>query len=67
MINYKLGETGVLHHRIIHLLNREQQTILKETTLKKCLSMDTPVHLFLTGGAGTGKTFTTKELFQMLI
>jgi Cdc6-like AAA superfamily ATPase len=29
--------------------------------------MHTLVHLFLTGGVGTGKTFTTKELFQMLI
>ena len=29
--------------------------------------MDTHVHLFLTGRAETGKTFTVKELFQMLI
>jgi hypothetical protein len=35
--------------------------------LKKCLSMHTLVHLFLTGGAETGKTFTAKALFQMLI
>jgi hypothetical protein len=55
------------YHRIRRLLNREQQTILKDIALKKCLSMHTHVHLFLTGGAGTGKTFTTKALFQMLI
>ena len=29
--------------------------------------MDTSMHLFLTGGAGTSRTFTAKELFQMLI
>ena len=29
--------------------------------------MDTPVELFLTGGAGTSKTFIVKALFQMLI
>jgi len=35
--------------------------------LKKHLSMHTVVHLFLTGRAETGNTFTAKELFQMLI
>jgi hypothetical protein len=55
------------YHKIRHLLNREQQTIVKDIALKKHLNMDTPVHLFLTGGAGTCKTFTTKTLFQMLI
>jgi hypothetical protein len=55
------------YHRIIRLLNQEQQTILKDIALKKCLNMHTHVHLFLTGRAGTGKTFTVKALFQMLI
>jgi hypothetical protein len=55
------------YHRIRRLLNREQQTILKDIALKKCLNMDSPVHLFLTVGAGTCKTFTAKALFQMLI
>jgi ATP-dependent DNA helicase PIF1 len=55
------------YHRIRRLLNREQQTIVKDIALKKCLNMNSPVHVFLTGGAGTGKTFTTKALFQMLI
>ena len=35
--------------------------------MKKHLSMHTPVHLFLTGGARTWNTFTSKALFQMLI
>jgi hypothetical protein len=26
-----------------------------------------PIHLFLTGGGGTGKTFTTKSIFQSLV
>jgi hypothetical protein len=55
------------NHIIRHPLNRERQTILKDSVLKKCLNMDTHVHLFLTGGAGIGKTFTAKTLFQILI
>jgi hypothetical protein len=55
------------YHRVRHLLNREQQTILKDIALKKCLNMHTPVHLFLTGGVGTGNTFTPKALLQILI
>jgi hypothetical protein len=43
------------------------QTILKDIALKKHLNMDTHVHLFLIGGAGTGKTFIAKALFQMII
>jgi hypothetical protein len=55
------------YHRIRRLLNHEQQTILKDIALQKCLNMNNLVHVFLTGGAGTGKTFTAKALFQMLI
>jgi hypothetical protein len=55
------------YHRIRHFLNQEQQTIVKDITLKKHLNMDTPLHLFLIGGARTGKTFTMKELLQILI
>jgi Cdc6-like AAA superfamily ATPase len=55
------------YHRIRCLLNREQQTTVKDVSLKKHLNMDTPLHLFLTGGARTGKTFTMKALFQILI
>jgi hypothetical protein len=49
------------------LLNREQQAILKDIAIKKRLNMHTHVHFLLTGGAGTCKTFTMKELFQILI
>jgi hypothetical protein len=55
------------YHRIRRLLNHEQQTILKDIALKKCLNMNNHVHVFLTGRAGTCKTFTAKALFQMLI
>jgi hypothetical protein len=55
------------YHRIRCLLNREQQTILKDIALKKCLNMNSHVHMFLIGGVGTCKTFTVKALFQMII
>jgi hypothetical protein len=55
------------YHRIRRLLNHEQQTIVKDIALKKWLNMNNLVYVFLTGGAGTCKTFTTKALFQMLI
>jgi Cdc6-like AAA superfamily ATPase len=49
------------------MLNKEQQEIVKDISLKKSMDMHMPLYLFLTGGAGTGKTFTTKMIFQMLI
>jgi Cdc6-like AAA superfamily ATPase len=55
------------YYRIRRMLNREQQEIVKDIAFKKCSDMHTPLYLFLTGGAGTGKTFTTKVIFQMLI
>jgi hypothetical protein len=55
------------YYRVRRLLKREQQAIVKDIAIKKCLNMHTPVHLFLTGGVGTCKTFTVKALFQMLI
>ena len=54
------------YHRIRRLLNHEQQKKVY-ISLKKCLNMNNHVHVFLTGGAGTGKTFTAKVLFQMFI
>ena len=41
------------YYRVRILLNREQQEILKDIAMKKCLNMHTLVHLFLTCGAGT--------------
>jgi hypothetical protein len=55
------------YHIIRCMLNHEQQTIVKDIVLKKCLNMNNHMHVFLTGGAGTRNTFTAKELFQMLI
>jgi hypothetical protein len=55
------------YHRIRRLLNSEQQTIIKDIALKKWLNMNSHVHVFLIGGAGTYKTFIAKAFFQMLI
>jgi hypothetical protein len=55
------------YYIVRRLLNREQQAILNDIAIKKHLNMHTLVHLFLTGGAGTRKTFITKTLFQILI
>jgi hypothetical protein len=55
------------YHRIRRLLNRKQQTILKNIALKRLLNMDSPMHVFLTSRAGTRKKFVEKELFQILI
>jgi Cdc6-like AAA superfamily ATPase len=49
------------------LLNKEQQSIVKDIALNKSMDIHMPLYLFLTGGAGIGKTFTSKVLFQMLI
>jgi hypothetical protein len=48
-------------------LNQEQATIMKDILTKKKSEPNKPVHLFLTGGVGTDKTFTTKALFQSLV
>lgn len=48
-------------------LNREQQTIVKDILLRKQIAQSEPLHLFLTGGAGTGKTFTAKAMYQGLL
>jgi hypothetical protein len=55
------------YYRLRRMLNKEQQAIVKDISLKKLRDMQMPLYLFLTGGAGTGKTFTTKMIFQMLI
>jgi hypothetical protein len=49
------------------MLNRKQQAIVKDIVLKKIRDMKTPLYLFLMSGGGTGKTFTAKMIFQMLI
>jgi hypothetical protein len=54
------------YHRIRRLLNREQQTIVKDIALKKCLNMNNHVHVFLTGGAGTGRHSQQKHCSKCL-
>jgi hypothetical protein len=48
------------YYRLRRMLNREQQAIVKDISLKKLRNVQMPLYLFLTGGAGTGKTFTKK-------
>lgn len=48
-------------------LNQEQARIVKDILRKKICEPNKPIHLFLTCGAGTGKTFTAKAIFQSLI
>jgi hypothetical protein len=55
------------YYRLRILLNKEQQAIVKNISLKKSMDIQELVYLFLTGGEGTGKAFTTKMLFQMII
>ena len=49
------------------MLNREQQAIVKDIALKKCINIDKPLYLFLRDGVGTGNTRTSKVIFQMLM
>ena len=48
-------------------LNKEQATIVKDILTKKKRGPNELIYLFLTGGTGTGKTFTAKVLFQSLV
>ncbi|XP_059067532.1 ATP-dependent DNA helicase PIF1-like [Cryptomeria japonica] len=49
------------------MLSKEQQAIVEDILMKKQQNPDEPLYLFLTGGAGTGKTFTTKAMYQGLL
>lgn len=48
-------------------LNEEQEAILKDVIKTKKLALHKPLFLFLTGGAGTGKTYTKKVICDALI
>lgn len=48
-------------------LNKEQQVILKDILMTKRLALHKPLHLFLTGGTGTGKTYIAKVIYEALI
>lgn len=53
--------------KIRQMLNNEQHAIVKDMVMKKIKHNKTSIHLFLTGGAGTSKTFTTKVIYQALL
>ena len=55
------------YHAIRRNLNNEQQSIVKEIVARKKNNPSTPIHLFLTGGAGTGKTHTAKIAYDALL
>ena len=55
------------YHAIRRNLNNEQQSIVKEIVARKKNNPSTPFHLFLTGGAGTGKTHTAKIAYDALL
>jgi hypothetical protein len=48
-------------------LNIEKKEIVKDIALNKLRDIRIPLYLFLTGGPGTRKPFTTKMIYQMLI
>ena len=48
-------------------LNNEQQSIVKEIVARKKNNPSTQIHLFLTGGVGTGKTHTAKIDYDALL
>ena len=54
------------YYAAIRNLNYEQREILDDIALRKKTDPSTPIHLFLTGGAGTGKTHTLLLLVQAL-
>jgi hypothetical protein len=45
-------------------LNKKQRAIFDNCMYKKRMHMNQPIHLFLIGGAGTGKTFTLLFMIQ---
>lgn len=55
------------YYKLRQMLNREQQAIIKDIVKKKIKNNKNLLHLFLTGGAGTGKTFTAKAIYQALL
>lgn len=71
-IGFQLSEHPFLlinakSRRLRRMLNKEQQAITKDISMKKRMDMYKALYLFLIGGAGTGKTFTAKVIFQMLM
>jgi chromosomal replication initiation ATPase DnaA len=55
------------YFKILRLLNEEQRAIFDDIMYKKRVFANEPIYLFLTGGAGTGKTFTLQAIVQGLL
>ena len=55
------------YYTIRRKLNKEKQTILKDAIMTNRLFPHKPLYLFLTGRAGTSKTFIEKLLYEALI
>ena len=55
------------HLQQLKLMNEGQRLIYNDIMLKKILDPSKPVHLFLTGGVGIGKTFVLALLVQGLL
>ena len=54
------------YYAAIRELNSQQRELVDDITLRKKQDPHAPIHLFLTGGAGTGKTHTLLLLVQAL-
>ena len=54
------------YYATIRNLNYEQREIFDDILLRKKIEPSLPIHLFLTGGGGTGKTHTLLLLVQAL-
>lgn len=48
-------------------MNIEQRAIYDDLMYRKRINSNDPIHLFLIGGAGTGKTFTLQLIVQGLL
>jgi hypothetical protein len=55
------------YFKILRLLNEEQRAIFDDIMYKKRFFANEPIYLFLTGGAGTGKSFTLQAIVQGLL
>jgi len=48
------------YQSMLKQLNEEQRLIFEDIMYRKQMYLNIPIHIFLTGGVGIGKTFTLK-------